>query len=338
MELPQRRPLVAKAEEEKELKPSKKVKEINTSCPYYYIYSDVTSNQRMKEISDILEKYELISFGDISSSKESLNAFLIDFSKDLSELVDNLSRVINTEKYPNYYNLNESTVVGSITRIIKLFQESVNYYSENKLEIFSQFTRPIYESFIVAKYLMRNGEDSQRNFRLVSYRARYDNFNKLQELDDKNHPIIKRQLMKLETKLEVDGFTIDDLIRENKKGNKAWKLDGKSFWKIHSEVDHKDLYSFIYGVGSDAVHGNWQEIFDFHLTRKGIGYFGFLNFEKCDCRVLVPLNSIVIEIIHEFLEWNESLNNEIKLGLLNMNSISNKVYEIWEREYGEILE
>ena len=246
--------------------------------------------------------------------------------------------MINTEKYPNYYNLNEATVVGSITRIIKLFQESVASCSKNKLEIFSQFTRPLYESFIVAKYLMRNGEESQRNFRLVSYRARYENFKKLQEIEDKNHPIIKRQLIKLETKLKVDGFTIDDLISESKKGKKAWKLDGKSFWKIHSEVDYKDLYSFIYGVGSDAVHGNWQEIFDFHLTRKESGYFGFLNFEKCDCRVLVPLNSIVIEIIQEFLEWNDSLNKKIESGLQNMKTISNKIYEIWERKYGEILE
>ena len=30
--------------------------------------------------------------------------------------------------------------------------------------------------------------------------------------------------MKLETKLEVDGFTIHDLICENKKGNKAFAL------------------------------------------------------------------------------------------------------------------
>ncbi|MBK9015769.1 MAG: hypothetical protein IPM82_17840 [Saprospiraceae bacterium] len=122
---------------------------------------------------------------------------------------------------------------------------------------------------------MRNGEESQRNFRLVSYRARFENIKKLKELDDSDHPIIKRQLLKLKTKLQTDGFTIDDLEAESKKKNK-WKLDGKSFWKIHSEVDFEDLYSFIYGVGSDAVHGNWQEIFDFHLTRKDTGYFGFL--------------------------------------------------------------
>lgn len=292
----------------------------------------------MKEILEIFEKYELVSLKEISSNEESLNNFLIQFSKDLGEQIDTLSRLIDTEKYPDYYNLNEATVIGSITRIVKLFQESVNFYEQDKLELLSQFTRPMYESFIVVKYLMRKGEDSQRNFRLVSYRARYENLKKLQELEDNSHPIIKRQLMKLETKLEVDGFTINNLIEESKKKNKAWKLDGKSFYKIHSEVDYEDLYSFIYGVGSDAVHGNWQEIFDFHLTRKGNGYFGFLNYEKCDCRVLVPLNSIVIESFQEFLKWNNSSTEEIQNGLANMKTLSNSVYEIWENKFGEVLE
>lgn len=292
----------------------------------------------MKEITELFDKYELISLQENSETEEMLNSFLIRFSKDLGEIIDMLSRIINTETHPNYYNINEATIVGSITRIVKLFQESVLFYEQNKLEIFAQFTRPLYESFIVTKYLIRNGENSQRNFRLVSYRARYQNFKSLNKLEDKSHLIITRQLMKLKTKLEVDGFTIEDLEAESKLKGKAWKLDGKSFWKIHSEVDIEHLYSFIYGVGSDAVHGNWQEIFDFHLTKKEGGYLGFLNYEKCDCRILVPLNSMVIEGLHEFLKWNNGLTEEIKLGLMNMKSLSNSIYEVWEDKFGEKLE
>ncbi|SDR91579.1 DUF5677 domain-containing protein [Gramella sp. MAR_2010_147] len=293
----------------------------------------------MKEITEIFRKYSNLDLSEHSRSEMELNNLIIKFSKDLGELIDILSRVINHEKHPNYYNLNESTIVGSITRIVKFYQEYIKYQELNKLEIQSLFARPMYESFIISKYLIKNGTQSQRNFRLVSYRARYQNYKKLIELNDNDHPIIKRQLLKLETKLKVDEFSIEDLEQEdNKSNNKKWKLDGKSFWKIHSEVDNADLYSFIYGVGSDAVHGNWQEIFDFHLTRKENGYFGFLNYEKCDCRVIVPMNSIVIEGLLEFLNWNECLTNEIKNGLVKMNEISNSFYTIWEEKFGEILE
>jgi hypothetical protein len=292
----------------------------------------------LRELSEIFEKYDLVSLNEISSSEELLNDFLIELSTDLGELIDSLSRVHNSESHPNYYSLNESTVVGSVVRIIKLFKESVNFYEQNKLELLAQFTRPLYESFIVAKYLMRNGEDSQRSFRLTSYRARYKNFKKLQDHKGDNHPLIQRQLAKFNTKLEVDAFKLEDLIQESKKKSKAWKLDGKSFWKIHSEVDNEELYSFIYGGGSDAVHGSWQEILDFHLTRKGEGYFGFLNFEKCDCRILVPLNSMVIECMQEFLAWNSTSDKDLKEGLINMNNLSNAIYDIWENNFGEIIE
>ena len=287
----------------------------------------------------IFNKYSKIDLSKFSNTEIELNNLIIKFSRDLGRLIDLLSRVLNHEKHPNYYDLNESTIVGSVIRIVKLYQEYIWYQELNKLEIQSLFARPIYESFIITKYLIKNGTESQRHFRLISYQARHQNFKKLMELNDSEHPIIKRQLLKLQTKLKVDGFTIEDLQSEdNRRNNKKWKLDGKSFWKIHSEVDNEDLYSFIYGVGSDSVHGNWQEIFDFHLARKECGFFGFLNYEKCDCRVIVPMNSIVIETFLEFLNWNDCLTNEIENGLKLMNKISNSFYTIWEENFGEMLE
>jgi len=112
--------------------------------------------------------------------------------------------------------------------------------------------RPLYESFIILKYLIRNGETSQKNFRLVSYKARFDNLKIIRKEDEQDHPLIKQQLLKLSAKLLEDGFTIQDLENEDLKKDR-WKLDGKSFWKIHSEVDFAKMYSFIYGVGSDAI-------------------------------------------------------------------------------------
>ncbi|HRG28857.1 MAG TPA: DUF5677 domain-containing protein [Chitinophagales bacterium] len=291
----------------------------------------------MKEINNILSKYSKKPTDSFIETESKLNTFLIQFSKDLAELTDMLSRLRNSETHPNYYNINEMTIVGSITRIIKLFKEVVINYELNKLEILTLFARPLYESFIITKYLIQNGVNSQINFRKVSYRARFENLKVLNELEDKTPAIIQRQIIKLNSKLKEDGFTISDLEEEEKK-NKQWKLDGKSFWKIHSEVDNKDLYSFIYGVGSDAVHGNWQEIIDFHITEKESGYFGFLNYEKCDCRSIVSINSIAIESIVEFLKWNSCITNEIENGLNNMIKTNHYIYEIWEEKFGEVLD
>lgn len=288
----------------------------------------------MTDINNILIKYSKKPTNSFLETEIKLNTFLIQFSKDLAELIDMLSRMINKETHPNYYNINEMTIVGSITRIIKLYKEVVINYELNKLEILTLFARPLYESFIITKYLIRNGEISQKNFRLVSYRARFKNLQILNMLEDKSHPIIQRQITKLIAKLKEDGFTISNL-EEEERNNKDWKLDKKSFWKIHSEVDSSDLYSFIYGAGSDAVHGNWQEIIDYQTDEKGNGYFGFLNYEKCDCRSIVAINTITIEALIEFLKWNSCLTNEIENGINFMLKTNQYIYGIWEDKFGE---
>ena len=74
------------------------------------------------------------------------------------------------------------------------------------------------------------------------------------------------------------------------------------------------------------------------MTEKGNGYFGFLNYEKCDCRGLISINSIIIESITEFLNWNNCKTEEVENGLKNMQKTNHYIYKVWEDNFGEILE
>ena len=289
----------------------------------------------MERVYEIFLKYVNDGYIIPFDTEESLNNTVIEFSTDIHELCDILSHTINFETHPNYYNINESTVIGSLTRIIKLYKELLEYYKQNKLEIYALFSRPLYESFIIMKYLIKNGENSQKHFRLISYKSRYDNYKFLIKQENQNSPPLKRQLLKFKSKLEQDNITLADLEAEGNNQNKKWKLDGKSFWQIHKEVDISELYSFIYGTGSDSVHGNWQEIIDFHLTEKGGGYFSYLNYEKCDCRSIIPMNTIMLEAINVFLEWNNCTTDAIKSSIEVLLNINSTYYNLWETHFGE---
>lgn len=293
----------------------------------------------MQEIEEISLKYETLPLSYFTKDSEDLKLFSILFSKDLAEFIDILARSINFDTRKDYYDINEATIVGLITKVVKYYNEALNYYETDKLDILGLFTRPIYESFILIKYLTLNGSSSQKNFRLVSYNSRYKNYKKLIHSENIDSPIIQRQLIKLLSKLNFDDFTIEDLELEDKKNNKQkWKIDGKTFWDIHNEVDNSYLYSFMYGGGSDFIHGNWQEIMDFHLTRKGKGYIGFFNFEKCDCRIIVALNGIILEAIREFLKWNNCLGDEIDLAISKMTLCNKSIYLAYEMKFGESIE
>ena len=65
---------------------------------------------------------------------------------------------------------------------------------------------------------------------------------------------------------------------------------------------------------------------------------GFLNYEKCDCRTLVSINTIIIESIIEFLNWNNCITNEIEIGINNMSKTNHYIYEVWEDKFGEAID
>ena len=293
----------------------------------------------MLEINSILSKYDKKPLDSLFGSDVELNNFALTFSKDLSEIIEFTSLLSNENIRLNQYNLNECTIVGSLIRIIKYYKEILINYEQNKSEIINLFVRPLYESLITIKYLIINGEESQKNFRLISYKARFEVLKKQEDFEGKDSLQFKRLLSKINAKLDLDELTFSDLELENKKDyKKKWKLDGKSFRDINKEVDIDYFYSSTYGVSSDTIHGNWQEIIDYHLTKKENGYFGYLNYEKCDYRILVFINIIIIQSVLNFLKWNKCLTNNIELGMINMSKTNYYIYEVWEEKYGEQID
>lgn len=293
----------------------------------------------MEEINIIFSKYDKKPLDSLFDSEIELNNFAITFSKDLSEIIEMISLITNDHIKLNYYNLNECTIVGSLIRIIKYYKEVISIYEQNKSEIINLFVRPLYESFITIKYLIINGEESQENFRLISYKARFDVLKKQEDFEGKDSLQFKRLLSKINAKLDLDEFTFSDLELENKKDyKKKWKLDGKSFRDINKEVDIDYFYSSTYGVGSDSIHGNWQEIFDYHLNKKENGYFGNLYYENCNYTNLVTLNNIIIQTVLEFLKWNNCMTKSIEIGMNNMFLTNLFIYKIGEEKYGEQIE
>ena len=248
----------------------------------------------------------------------------INFSRDLLELVDIASRIINLETHPNFYSLNESTVVGLQVKIIKLQKEALRFYEEDKAEMLNLLFRPLYESMIMSKYLIHKGEDSQLSYRLSSYKSRFENYKKLIKIENQEMPLVKEQLHKLNKKLELDGFSIEDLELEHKNKFK-WRIDRKTFRDINKEMGEDYWYSFVYGGGSDSIHGNWNESFDYHLTKKTKGYFGYYYYERCSAAYITAFNRVLLESISVFLYWNRCLTIKLKNALNIMSDFNSSI-------------
>lgn len=228
--------------------------------------------------------------------------FFLNFSKEILGLIEKTLDPFEGDCYT--YNLNQSTIVGLHTKIFKYVKLMIKSFEEDEYETISLLSRPIYEAFVIMKYLIKKGEKSQRHFRLISYNRRYKNYKELQSIEGIGEVMVD----KFQYAMRVDGFELEEFEKENtKEKGRKWCLDGKNFSEIHKEVEISNTYSYLYGMLSEVVHSGWGEIRQLHLTRYEGGFFiPKMDFYKnVDIRTLTPVLSMIIEGSKLFLEWAE---------------------------------
>lgn len=194
--------------------------------------------------------------------------FINDFSNELLALIKKTIDPFDDEGF--VYNINQATIVGLYTKLYKHYKLFLRAYNDNEYETTVLLSRPIYEAFVLMKYLILKGEESQIHYRLVSYRRRYKNLKELEDIDGIGQVMIE----KFKYAMSIDGFTINDFKAENSKNKgRKWELDGKNFSEIHKEVEISETYSYVYGMFSEVIHSGWGDIRQLHLKYCEGDYF-----------------------------------------------------------------
>ena len=70
--------------------------------------------------------------------------------------------------------------------------------------------------------------------------------------------------------MALEGLTTQDFYEQKKN---RWRIQGKTFYDIFSEMEHADLYACTYGMMSESIHGSWNESMDWCLAKNEDGSF-----------------------------------------------------------------
>lgn len=248
------------------------------------------------------EKYSHIETVENIKVEIQKSNFIKDFANELLTLIEKSLDPFEDEGY--VYNINQATIVGIYTKLYKHYKLFFRAYCECEYETTALLSRPIYEAFVLLKYLIVKGKESQRHYRLVSYRRRYKKMKELEGIKGIGQVILE----KFKYSMSIDGFTMKDFEDEDsKKGGRKWELDGKNFSEIHKEVEMSETYSYIYGMFSEVIHSGWSDIRQLHLTYcEGDYFIPKMDFySNNDTRILTPIFSIMIEASEQFLTWAE---------------------------------
>ncbi len=242
----------------------------------------------MLEIQAIVSKYDLSYVRDGLTSLEAVNKFALTFYKDTAEIYDCITRVKNTERNPTGFALNDAAILGLLVRTWKLLKEVISYYERGNAEIIGILERPLLEAAVVARYLMTKDDSIILDYRKCSYK---DRLRILRDLESGSAffetKAGKRLITSVREKMAFEGFTKSDFSDQK---NNRWRVQGKSFYDIFSEVEHEDFYACTYGMMSESIHGSWNESMDWCLFKNEDGTFSTNPFSApADVRYVTPI-------------------------------------------------
>lgn len=224
----------------------------------------------------------------------------------------------------------EAIIVGHMVRLTKLYEGALIHISERQVELARIFFRLILETAIKMAYLIKAKEPTFRNFIFDSYRPELE---MLQELEVKGKsrlkPIEERITQSIKSRMGKEGISESELTSHKQRG-----IDGKKFRQLCEDLgDDGILYLYGYRESSHYVHGDWQDIQAYHLTKEGDRYVPSLSFNDSDPRLACPLTRICLDILSAYLEWNKSdphgVMTRVIAKLRELNTSLDEGHESW---------
>jgi hypothetical protein len=228
------------------------------------------------------------------------------------------------------YVKQKAVLVGHMVRIVKLYEGMLIHTSRRQLELATIFTRLIFESTMRLKYLIKSKSKRKavRSFIVASYKPEKEMLTDLKGKASKR-PLIqieKRIRRKVKARAKGDGISLKELM-----GNKVWNMDGKDFRRILQDIGVDGIYSYGFGNGSHAIHGDWLNISAYDVEREGHYYTPKLQYTTPDPRLTCPMTTLCLGILLDYLIWNKSDPYKIVAptisNLLNLNRAVDAAHE-----------
>ena len=217
----------------------------------------------MKEIQDILAKYDRSYLTRLLASTPEADQLAIVFYEDVAEILDAFTRLKNVERNCTGFSIDDAPILGLLVHTWKLLKLVIWIYTEDSAEYAGIAERSLIEVAVTATYLLRSDKSTLEDYRRCSYR------NRLRMLEQaasgsryyRSKPG-RRLLRSIKEKLALEGLSehsFEEQIRND------WRVQGKTFRQIFKEVVSEDLYTVAYGTFSESVHGSWHDVRSFSL-------------------------------------------------------------------------
>lgn len=218
------------------------------------------------------------------------------------------------------WDLNRAIVCGHLVRLYKLISAMLDQTCQRKRETSLIFSRLAFECIINLRYLIKHESDELfKSYRKYSLQHEYKLYKKISEnikkRSGKELDIERRILDSIKKSFQVSAISIDEI-----KYSKLRNWGGKNIFEKASDLELKDAYLAAFSGGSHNIHGNWQDLLEYHLEETENGYFTpVFDWHQPRPQILDVIALHSTETVIECLNWiNEESIKEIEDELIDL--------------------
>jgi len=199
------------------------------------------------------------------------------------------------------WNRNQAVLGGLLVRLYKLLSALLDQTCQHHRETSFVFARLAFECIINIQYFIAKSSDEVYEA-YIFYSLRHERRlrDKILENIKKRHgdplPIERRMLASIERSAKASNVSLDDV---NPARWKKWS-DNNVFERADS-IGLGETYLGMFGGPSHTVHGNWQDLLEYHLEELDSGFGPELEWHNPRPQLLFAIGIVTVDMLKSYL-------------------------------------
>jgi hypothetical protein len=199
---------------------------------------------------------------------------------------------------PKRWNRHEAVLVGHLVRLYKLISALLDQTCQHRRETTFIFARLAFECIVNTMFLIKN-DRAEIIESYIQYSMRHEK--RLRDRIRENVaarggsvlPIEERMLRSIEAAARKSEIDLDRISPPQNWG-------GKNLFEKAKEVGLEDAYLGAFAGPSHSVHGNWQDLLEYHLEVEDDGYVSELRWHRPRPQLLTTLALLTVHTLEAF--------------------------------------
>lgn len=198
----------------------------------------------------------------------------------------------------------EAILGGHLVRLFKLLDALLDQTCRHRRETSMVIARLIFECVVNLRYLVAHASsDLFRSYRTQSLRHELKLLGQIEanisERQGASSPIEQRMIKSIQASFRASGVTRQE-VADHKQRN--W--GGLNLYNRAASVGLERAYLAAFGGGSHSIHGNWQDLLEYHLEKvDDNAYRPCMGWHNPRPQILEALVTLVAEAVAEYLRY-----------------------------------